>query len=79
MATAIDNTVTAIECKYGVKAVNSEAKHLYYLFDEDKRNMGIMVIHTVDDKNISNQIIISKEQAKALINELKDVYNMIFE
>lgn len=74
MALNVDNIVFRIEKKYGVQAIQSEAKNLFYLQDDDREAMGILTI--VDYKPTFT--VLKKEQIKALINELQDVYEMMF-
>ena len=70
-----DNVVTAIEKKYDVRAIQSEAYGLYYLEDDDKQNIGILVVRDTTPTSI----VLSKKQALTLAKELKDVCDTVFE
>lgn len=70
----VDNMITSIEKRYGVQAIESEASNLFYIQDEDRLGMGILTI--VDDSVTCT--LLNKKQIKALIKELKDVYDMLF-
>jgi hypothetical protein len=69
-----DYIVTEIEKNYQVRAIESEAKGLYYLEDDEKKYFGIMTILN----GIPNYVILKKAQAEKLIEELKEVYNSVF-
>jgi purine-nucleoside phosphorylase len=66
--------VTNIECKYDVRAIESEVKGLYYLEDDDKKHIGIL---TVINGN-TQHIILSKKQAKMLAKEMKSICEVVF-
>lgn len=69
-----DNIVTAIEQKYDVRAIQSEANGLYYLEDDEKTQIGILVVR--DETPCS--VVLTKAQAKALSKEFSDIYKMRF-
>lgn len=69
-----DNIVTLIEKECEVRAIESETKGLYYLEDDEKSHLGIMTI----TKGKVSCAILKKAQVKTLINELQDIYNMVF-
>lgn len=75
MAVCNDTVVYGIEMKYGVQAIESEGRGLWYLQDDDRKMMGIM---TIIDGNPS-WVILKKSQIKTLINELQDVYDTMFD
>ena len=64
-----DYIVTDIEREYNVRAIESEAKGLYYLEDDEKKYLGIMTVR----KGKANWIVLNKKQIKALIKEIKDI------
>jgi hypothetical protein len=66
--------VTNIESKYGVRAIQSEAKGLFYIEDDDKKDIGILVL--VDGKPF--YVVLNRKQAYALAKEFKDVVKMRF-
>ena len=70
----VDNMITSIEKRFNVQAIESEAKNLFYIQDEDRLGMGILTV--VDDSMTCT--LLNKKQIKALIKELKDVYDMLF-
>lgn len=74
MATSNDTIVFGIEKKYGVQAIESGARGLWYLQDDERQGMGIMTL----TKGIPTYAILKKEQIKTLIKELQDVYDMVF-
>ena len=66
--------MTAFEAQHGVFSVQSEAKGLFYLQDNDRDKIGIMRI--TDGKK--QFVILTKKQAKALIKEFKDICEIYF-
>lgn len=68
------NVVTEFEYKNDVYAINSDAKGLFYLYDDVKESIGIMTVK----KGLAEAIVLKKAQIKSLIDELQDVYNMVF-
>ena len=70
-----DNIVTAIEKKHDVRAIQSEAYGLYYLEDDEKKDIGILVVKDTTPMSI----VLSKKQAYTLAKELKDVCDTVFE
>ena len=66
--------VTAIEYNYDVRAIQSEAKSLYYLEDDEKKQIGILAIKD----GTPMHIVLSKNQAYTLAKELKEVCNSVF-
>lgn len=75
MATSMDSKVMQIEQKFNIKGINSEENGLYYFFDDDKKGVGIMTFH--DGK--PTFVLMTKQQAKAVIQEFSDVCEMIFD
>lgn len=74
MATSNENIVSNIERKYSVQAIESEASGLFYLQDDERKQLGILTI----TKGIPTWAILKREQLKTLIKELKDVYDTVF-
>jgi hypothetical protein len=66
--------VTAIEYNYDVRAIQSEAASLYYLEDDDKKDIGILVVRD----GTPMHIVLNKNQAYTLAKELKEVCDSIF-
>lgn len=66
--------VTAIEYNYDVRAIQSEAKSLYYLEDDDKKDIGILVVRD----GVPMHIVLNRTQAYTLAKELKEVCNLRF-
>ncbi len=64
-----NSIVTAIELKHDVRAIQSEASSLYYLEDDDKKQIGILAIKD----GIPMHVILSKNQAYTLAKEFKAV------
>lgn len=90
MGTANENIVYSIEKKYGVQAIESKKKNLFYLQDDDKKHIGILTV----DHGVPEWQIYTKEQFKTVVNlfkglevgklrslasEMNDVYEMVFE
>ena len=71
---AYDNIVTTIEKDCGVRAIESEENCLYYLEDDAKQRLGIMTIIN----NKMSYTMLKKKQVQTLINELQDIYDMVF-
>lgn len=74
MATSTENIVFRIEKKYGVQAIQSECNGLFYLQDEDKLGMGILTV--IEGK--LHYTLLTREQAKTLVREINDIYDMLF-
>ena len=70
-----DKIVTGIEMKFKVRAIQSDAPGLYYLEDDEKTHIGLLVIKDGEP----SYIILSKKQAKALADEFRDIYKLRFE
>ena len=66
--------VSRIEREHGVRAIQSETKRLFYLEDDDKEDIGILVIR----KTVPMHIVLSTKQAYTLAKELKEVLDMAF-
>ena len=66
--------MTAFEAKHDIWSVQSEAKGLFYLQDNERDKIGIMRI--TDGKK--QFVILTKKQAKALIKEFKEVCEIYF-
>lgn len=75
MARCNDTVVYGIEMKYGVQAIESEGRGLWYLQDDERKMMGIM---TVINGNPS-WVILKKSQIPTLIKELQEVYDTMFD
>ena len=70
-----DNTLTVIETTHNVKTIPSElCRNLYYVFDDDRQGIGILTFLGDDEYQF---IGLSREQTRALKNELGDIYNVI--
>ena len=84
-----DNIVFGIEKKFGVQAIESEGRGLWYLQDDEKRRIGILTI----ENGIPKWSILSREQfkvlahiisslksgqLKALVKEANDIYDVVF-
>ena len=69
-----DNIITAIELKHDVRAIQSEASSLYYLEDDEKKQIGILVVKG----DTPMHIILNKKQAYTLAKELKSVCDSVF-
>lgn len=72
MYTSLDEAVYKVENKFGVYGIESEGQGLCYLHDDEKEKIGIM---SFINGNIT-YVILKKNQVKALINELQDIYDM---
>ena len=72
---SIDHAIYSIEKKYGVQGIESGCRGLAYLQDDEKKMLGIMAF--VNGQ--STCAILKKSQVKALIDELQDIYDMIFD
>lgn len=73
MATDSNQVVTAIEYNYDVRAIQSESKGLYYLEDDEKKQIGILVVKD----GVPMHVILSKNQAYTLVKELKEVCDSV--
>lgn len=69
MATDHNQIVTAIEYCHDVRAIQSEAASLYYLEDDDKKDIGILVIRD----GVPLHVVLSKKQAFTLAKEFKEI------
>lgn len=69
-----ESIVTAIECEYDVRAIQSEAQGLYYLEDDEKSSIGILVVKD----GIPMHVVLKKKQALTLAKEFKDICEMRF-
>ena len=69
-----NQVVTAIEYNYDVRAIQSEAKSLYYLEDDEKKQIGVLVVKD----GTPMHIVLSKNQAYTLAKELKEVCDSVF-
>ena len=89
MAYSSEAIVYAIEKKHGVQAIESKRKGLWYLQDDDRELIGILTVKY----GIPKWQVYTKEQFKAfinifkdlqtteiksLVNEARDVYDMVF-
>ena len=74
MGTDSNRIVTSIEYRHDVRAIQSEASGLYYLEDDYKKNIGILVVR---DKTPMH-IVLDRKQAYTLAKELKDVCETVF-
>lgn len=74
MYNGMDEAVYKVEKEYGVQGIQSECQGLCYLQDDEKKKLGIM---SYIGGNVSC-VILKKNQVKAIINELKDIYDMLF-
>lgn len=66
--------VTAIEDKFNVKAIESEAKGLYYLYDDERKYLGILTVRN----KIPVYTILNQKQLRALQQELQDICEVVF-
>ena len=66
--------ISKMEADSGCRAIESLAKGLYYFEDDDKRAIGIL---TVRDGKVE-KIALTKKQAYTLIQEFKDICDMVF-
>ena len=66
--------MTAFEAKHDIWSVQSEAKGLFYLQDNERDKIGIMSIV----KGRKQFVILTKKQAEALIKEFKDICEIYF-
>ena len=69
-----DGAVSAIERKYDVRAIESEVSGLWYL-EIDKKRIGILTINGKE----KTCVVLTKGQARTLVSEIKDIYELIFE
>ena len=74
VATSSDSIVYNLERKYGVQAIESNANTLYYIQDDERKMIGIMTIK----KGVPKVIALTKEQFKAMAEEIKDIYDVVF-
>ena len=70
-----DQIVSRIEFQHGLRAVESEAKGLFYLTDNERKSIGIMTCK-FGGRSIC---VLSKKQVHALLNELKAVCDLFWE
>lgn len=66
--------ISRMESDSGCRAIESLAKGLYYFGDDDKKAIGIV---TTRD-GITDKVALTKNQAYALIEEFKDICDMVF-
>ena len=69
-----NSIVTAIEYNHDVRAIQSEAKSLYYLEDDEKKDIGILVVRD----GIPMHIVLNRTQAATLAKEFKSIYEERF-
>ena len=69
-----DTLVDSIELNYDVRAIESLERGLFYLQDDDRKLIGIMTCKA-GNKSIA---ILTKKQAYALLDEFKDICDMVF-
>ena len=69
-----DILVDSIELNYDVRAIESLERGLFYLQDDDRKLIGIMTCKA-GKKSIA---ILTKKQAYALLDEFKDICDMVF-
>ena len=75
MASGSENVVYALERKHDIQTIQSEAHGLFYLQDEDRLGMGILTVV----QGVPHYALLTKEQLKILIREIKDVYDVMFD
>ena len=64
-----ESKLTVIEKNYpDIKIINSECPQLSYMIDDKRRDIGII--------NNDGMIKLTAKQVRALIKELKDVYDV---
>ena len=67
-----DSVVDKVEYQHGVRAIQSDAKGLFYLEDNKRKLIGIMTV-----KNNQKTIcVLNKNQVEALLNELEEICDM---
>ena len=71
------NVITKLENTLGVKAIQSEAKNVFYFFDDEQKGLLILSFRS-GEKNKYDVIGLNKNQAYALADEIRDVCDMIF-
>lgn len=72
-----DNRLTVIEAKHNVKLIPSEIdKDLFYVFDDERKGMGFLILL---DEEAYQFIGLTKQQARAVRDELTDMCEMIFD
>ena len=70
-----DSIVTSLEVNHDLRAIESFAKGLFYLEDDEGKSIGILTV-----KNGKRSCaVLSKKQAYALIDEFKAVCDLYFE
>ena len=69
MGTDSNRIVTSIEYRHDVRAIQSEAASLYYLEDDEKTDIGILVIRD----GTPLHIVLNKKQAFTLAKEFKEI------
>jgi hypothetical protein len=70
-----DELVSKVELRYGLRAIESEAKGLFYLQDDERKLIGILTLKN----GRKSCAILSKKQAYALIDEFKAVCDLYWE
>lgn len=66
--------VTTLEINHELRAIESFAKGLYYLEDDEGKSIGILTLKN----GRKSCAILSKKQAYALIDEFKEVCDLYF-
>ncbi len=70
-----DQIVSRLEFQHDLRAIESDAKGLFYLQDDEKKFIGIMTCR-YGGKSIC---VLSKKQSYALLNEFKAICDMYWE
>ena len=68
-------TITKLELNSGCRAIESNAKGVFYFADDDKKAIAIF---TARD-GIAEGVALTKKQAYALLDEFADICEMVFE
>ena len=72
MSCDYNSIVDKVEYQHDIRAIQSDAKGLFYLEDDERKLIGIMTV-----KNNKKSIcLLNKNQVKALLNELKDICDL---
>lgn len=66
--------ISKMEADSGCRAIESLAKGLYYFGDDDRR--AIAIVTTRD--GVTNKVALTKNQAYKLLDEFKDICDMVF-
>lgn len=75
MAKNSDNILWNLERRHGVQGIKSEARGLYYLQDDDRTGIGILTII----QGRPHYALLTREQLKVMIREIKDIYDVMFD